>query len=487
MVEQPSPGGYGGYAYSGAPGWNDNNNKPTQHNHNNTNDHSPAWNNRGQGNLNHYQPQQQQASSVKQEEENVSMPAQTGPPPLAPPNPGLPPPPISTNPPPQTQASTHTPAPTQTPTQLPANIDAAKIFVGGLSWQTTEESLRYHFEQFGEVVSVEIMRDRNTNNPRGFAFVVFSEDATVELVMRDPEAPQNGNGRFSNRVHEINHKVVDVKRAQARGLAPPSIHYGDAPPDGVPIKAEGGGPNVGPPPPFAPNPYMNAKHQQPPPSNNPQQQQQHAANNQNQTPSPESLQNKIFVGGLHQDHKVVDVKRAQARGLAPPSIHYGDAPPDGVPIKAEGGGPNVAPPPPFAPNPYMNAKHQQPPPSNNPSQQQQQHANSGNNNQTPSPESLQNKIFVGGLHLGVDREALKTYFSQFGCVVDAIVMVDPIHRRSRGFGFVTFEDGSMGAQRAMAHNTPHKLLDKFVEIKLATPKGGDPGVGGGGGAGGFKK
>ncbi|KAL7526454.1 hypothetical protein ACHAWF_001778, partial [Thalassiosira exigua] len=49
-------------------------------------------------------------------------------------------------------------------------IDAAKIFVGGLSWQTTEETLRYHFEQYGEVVSVEVMRDRNTGDPRGFAF-----------------------------------------------------------------------------------------------------------------------------------------------------------------------------------------------------------------------------------------------------------------------------------------------------------------------------
>merc|ERR1719246_2567 len=89
--------------------------------------------------------------------------------------------------------------------------DMAKIFVGGLSWQSSEETLRYHFEQYGEVVSVEVMRDRNTGDPRGFAFVVFTDDATVELVMQ-------------NLPHEINHKIVDVKRAQARGSAPPSIH-----------------------------------------------------------------------------------------------------------------------------------------------------------------------------------------------------------------------------------------------------------------------
>jgi RNA recognition motif-containing protein len=91
------------------------------------------------------------------------------------------------------------------------NMDAGKIFVGGLSWQTTEETLRYHFEQYGEVQSVEVMRDRNTGDPRGFAFVVFKSDETVDLILK-------------NKPHEINHKVVDVKRAQARGVAPPSIH-----------------------------------------------------------------------------------------------------------------------------------------------------------------------------------------------------------------------------------------------------------------------
>jgi RNA recognition motif-containing protein len=34
-------------------------------------------------------------------------------------------------------------------------MDQGKIFVGGLSWQTTEESLRWHFMQFGQVLSVE--------------------------------------------------------------------------------------------------------------------------------------------------------------------------------------------------------------------------------------------------------------------------------------------------------------------------------------------
>jgi RNA-binding protein Musashi len=45
------------------------------------------------------------------------------------------------------------------------NIDG-KIFVGGISWQTTEESMRFHFEKFGEISSVTIMVNKMTGQPR---------------------------------------------------------------------------------------------------------------------------------------------------------------------------------------------------------------------------------------------------------------------------------------------------------------------------------
>lgn len=61
------------------------------------------------------------------------------------------------------------------------------------------------------------------------------------------------------------------------------------------------------------------------------------------------------------------------------------------------------------------------------------------------------------------------FFSQFGPVVDAIVMMDPMQQRSRGFGFVTFENGSGGAQKCLAAQ-PIFIENKYVEIKLATPK-----------------
>jgi len=65
-------------------------------------------------------------------------------------------------------------------------------------------------------------------------------------------------------------------------------------------------------------------------------------------------------------------------------------------------------------------------------------------------------------------------------VVDSIVMIDPVQKRSRGFGFITYEEGSEGAQKAMAAQ-PHSIRDKYVEIKYAQPKA--PSAGGKGGEG----
>lgn len=41
-----------------------------------------------------------------------------------------------------------------------------KIFIGGLSWQTTEQTLRYYFEKFGELSDVALMVDKKTGKPR---------------------------------------------------------------------------------------------------------------------------------------------------------------------------------------------------------------------------------------------------------------------------------------------------------------------------------
>lgn len=60
---------------------------------------------------------------------------------------------------------------------------AKKLFVGGISWNTSEASLREAFEQFGEVVEATIVMDRDTGRSRGFGFVAFSEEADALKAM----------------------------------------------------------------------------------------------------------------------------------------------------------------------------------------------------------------------------------------------------------------------------------------------------------------
>ncbi len=50
-----------------------------------------------------------------------------------------------------------------------------KIYVGNLPFSATEESLRAHFAQHGEVHSVAIITDRDTGRSRGFGFVEMSD------------------------------------------------------------------------------------------------------------------------------------------------------------------------------------------------------------------------------------------------------------------------------------------------------------------------
>ena len=51
---------------------------------------------------------------------------------------------------------------------------AKKLFVGGLSWGTTDAGLRAAFERFGEVADAKVIVDRDTGRSRGFGFVSYN-------------------------------------------------------------------------------------------------------------------------------------------------------------------------------------------------------------------------------------------------------------------------------------------------------------------------
>jgi RNA recognition motif-containing protein len=50
-----------------------------------------------------------------------------------------------------------------------------KLFVGGLSWNTTDETLHAAFARFGEVTEAKVITDRDTGRSRGFGFVTFND------------------------------------------------------------------------------------------------------------------------------------------------------------------------------------------------------------------------------------------------------------------------------------------------------------------------
>eukprot|EP00250_Pteridium_aquilinum_P011277 c19959_g1_i1 orf=517-1914(-) len=80
--------------------------------------------------------------------------------------------------------------------------EQGKIFVGGISWETSEEKLKEHFSSFGSVVDTVIVKDRATGLARGFGFVAFADPAVVDSVLVEK--------------HIIDGRVVEVKRAVPR-------------------------------------------------------------------------------------------------------------------------------------------------------------------------------------------------------------------------------------------------------------------------------
>ncbi|XP_067636662.1 uncharacterized protein msi isoform X2 [Eurosta solidaginis] len=89
-----------------------------------------------------------------------------------------------------------------TPVNGSGNTDPApgKLFVGGLSWQTSSEKLKEYFNVFGTVTDVLIMKDPVTQRSRGFGFITFQEPCSVDKVLQVP-------------IHTLDGKKIDPKHA----------------------------------------------------------------------------------------------------------------------------------------------------------------------------------------------------------------------------------------------------------------------------------
>src|SRR5690242_4505720 len=84
-------------------------------------------------------------------------------------------------------------------------MTGTRLYVGNLSYQATEASLREVFEQEGrKVIEVKIVTDRGTGQPRGFAFVEMASPADAEAAV----AALNGR--------ELDGRTLKVNEAQER-------------------------------------------------------------------------------------------------------------------------------------------------------------------------------------------------------------------------------------------------------------------------------
>ncbi|KAK6929717.1 RNA recognition motif domain [Dillenia turbinata] len=103
--------------------------------------------------------------------------------------------------------------------------DQGKLFIGGISWETSEEKLKDYFGNYGEVLQAVIMRDKVTGRPRGFGFVVFADPAILDRVLQDK--------------HTIDGRTVEAKRALSREEQHTSSRTGNS----NPSRNVGGGGN----------------------------------------------------------------------------------------------------------------------------------------------------------------------------------------------------------------------------------------------------
>jgi len=90
---------------------------------------------------------------------------------------------------------------------------STKLYVGGLSFRTSEDDLRNLFSEVGEVVSCHIIKDRDTQQSRGFGFVEMGSDEDAARAIAEL------NGRMlDNRALTVNEaREKSERRGGGRG------------------------------------------------------------------------------------------------------------------------------------------------------------------------------------------------------------------------------------------------------------------------------
>ncbi|KAF2343448.1 RNA recognition motif domain, partial [Trinorchestia longiramus] len=83
--------------------------------------------------------------------------------------------------------------------------EQGKMFVGGLSWESTQDTLQRYFGQYGEVIDCVVMKNSETGRSRGFGFVTFADPSKVDLVLKSGP-------------HELDGRTIDPKACNPRSM-----------------------------------------------------------------------------------------------------------------------------------------------------------------------------------------------------------------------------------------------------------------------------
>ncbi|CAN6439139.1 unnamed protein product [Victoria cruziana] len=107
--------------------------------------------------------------------------------------------------------------------QLPLRLSfdrgvASKVFVGGLSFYTTDEMLAGAFSPFGQVIEASIIMDKISERSKGFGFVTFASEGEAEKAIKEM------NGKI------LNGRVIFVDNAKPRTPFQESVPIARGPP-----------------------------------------------------------------------------------------------------------------------------------------------------------------------------------------------------------------------------------------------------------------
>lgn len=101
------------------------------------------------------------------------------------------------------------------------NMHSSKLYVGNLSFKTSSEELRAHFEQFGAVTDVYIALDRDSGRPRGFAFVTMGSGDEAKLAVEKTNGVELGG-----RALTVNEARPKEDRPAGGGFGGPRRSFG---------------------------------------------------------------------------------------------------------------------------------------------------------------------------------------------------------------------------------------------------------------------